>query len=281
MARPPFLSSKPSAGSSCGEDFRSPRLLQFSGAAHLRWKKFLGAGEDGFVIQATTDTSQLAIKFFYHSRPPPAHPHQRYWALERECRVASLLAMMQKASQQRNETGRPAVYINPEPKTHQDALANLAILSGECCDENLQSNRRKPLTLNIRTSQCFGWFEVQPRIVLALFKKLPRKEYKLVPQLQRACDGLDGSERYVAVVYEYVPEGDLDAEIVQRHLDFFYLAGFGLMPFREQNWRGNVLVDHSDLIPPHIVKWWKPHYGRMEVGWYLEELRKSSAMSKA
>jgi len=294
---PPFLSYKPSVGSSSGEDFHDPKLLQFPGPARLHWKKFLGAGEDGFVIQAITDTSLFAVKFvcilplsfalliltrkqFYHSKPPARPFHRQYWALERECRTASLLAMIQTASRRRIESGCPAVHINPEPETHEDAIANLEIFSSECFDNgNPHSNHGKPFTLDVRINRCFGWLELSRRAVLALLRRQPRKDYALVPQLQRA-HGLDDSERCFAVVYEYVPEGDLDPEIVQRHLDFFYLAGFALMPFREDNWRGNVLVDHSDLIPPQNLLWWKPHYGRMEIGWYFEELRKSAAASR-
>ncbi|KAK0702713.1 hypothetical protein B0H67DRAFT_558328 [Lasiosphaeris hirsuta] len=285
MSIPPFLSHESSIGPSSGEDFYNPKLRQFPEPARLCWMKFLGAGEDGFVIQAKADTSLFAVKFFYHSKPPPTRPFPchslprpgRYWALERECRTASLLAIIQTTSRRRVESGRPVVHINPEPKTDSDAIANLKIFSSESFgNENTHSDRREPFTLNVHINQCFGWLELPRQAVLHLLNLQRPKDYVLVPQLQRAY-GLDDSERCFAVVYEYVPEGDLDPEIVQRHLDFFYLAGFALMPFREENWRGNVLVDHSDLIPPQSLLWWKPHYGRMEIGWYVEELRKWSA----
>ncbi len=61
--------------------------------------------------------------------------------------------------------------------------------------------------------------------------------------------------------------------MVQRHFDFFYLAGFVLVPFREPNWRGKgVLVDFSDLVPPHSRRWWKPYiFRKMDIGWYFAE----------
>jgi hypothetical protein len=72
MSTPPFLSRERSIGPSSGENFRNPKLRQFPEPARLRWKKFLGAGEDGFVVQARADASLVAVKFVRISPWRPA-----------------------------------------------------------------------------------------------------------------------------------------------------------------------------------------------------------------
>jgi hypothetical protein len=206
--------------------------------------------------------------------------HGRYWALERECWSASLLAIIQRARQRRLGSGRRhVVRIHPEPKTYDGAIENLKIFSGECPGgdgETLNPNLLEPFALDVvRTTWCFGWLEMPRQAVLAILNRQRVQDAALVPQLHRAHD-LDDSERCFAVVYDYVPNGDPDPILIQKHLDFSYLAGFALMPFREENRRGNVLVDHSDLIRPQSSLWWKANYQRMEVGWYFEQLQKWS-----
>lgn len=63
----PFLSDEHNVDDpSCYlADFRAPKLRQFPKPPNsLRWKCFLGAGENGFVISAKTVTrSMVAVKF--------------------------------------------------------------------------------------------------------------------------------------------------------------------------------------------------------------------------
>ena len=56
-----------------------------------------------------------------------------------------------------------------------------------------------------------------------------------------------------AIVYSFVPKAEeLELSAVQERLDFFHLAGFNLIPYKEDNWHGKgILVDLSNILPPH------------------------------
>lgn len=72
-------------------------------------------------------------------------------------------------------------------------------------------------------------------------------------RLDGAVRDISPSEDYHAIVYEYVSDTGcaFSSEIVQAQLDFFWLAGFCLVPSRVENWKGvGILVDMADLIYP-------------------------------
>lgn len=63
-------------------------------------------------------------------------------------------------------------------------------------------------------------------------------------------------KEYMAIVYEYVEEGENDPDTVQQALDFFWLAGFsGTLSQLPQNWKSSVLIDLSDIVPPCTYGW--------------------------
>jgi hypothetical protein len=63
------------------------------------------------------------------------------------------------------------------------------------------------------------------------------------------------------MVYEYVPDtGEQDADVIQAHFDFFYLAGFAVHELRHDNWLQGKLVDFCDLaslVDPFALSRWK------------------------
>lgn len=80
-------------------------------------------------------------------------------------------------------------------------------------------------------------------------------------------DLLPGPGDEVAVVLRhgvrYVSRGTLDDDMVQSRSDFYYLAGFCITHFKEDNWRGSgVLVDIADPVLPHLPQWQQGSYGQ-------------------
>jgi len=73
------------------------------------------------------------------------------------------------------------------------------------------------------------------------------------------------TEEYYAIVYEFVPESQLvDMDVMQSQLDFYWLAGFCLVPMRLENWKGpGVLIDMADIICPWHAGWFQTWYRRL------------------
>ncbi len=171
------------------------------------------------------------------------------------------------------ESGR-YIYVNLEPKTFSDAKKNLKAFAVECGEEKPRPSDWKPLNLRPLINDCFGWTEMSLGDTYAALKCASKKRGQF--EVDRAYADLDKNESCFAIVYSFIPEDTLDASIVQEQLDFFHLAGFVLVPFRDQNWKGKgTLVDFSDLIAPHSQGWWRVEdYQRMDVGWHFAELQK-------
>ncbi len=156
-----------------------------------------------------------------------------------------------------------SVYLNPEPKTFQDALANLHAFS----DEGRRKQRFRdlagaiPYTSTPRLRECFGWMMVSGMELLALPMGIRPPRVKLGGQVHEILP----TQEYYAIVYEWIPESEsvMDKDIVQSQLDFFWLVGFCFVPIRLENWvRPGVLIDTADLICPWHIGWFLPWYKR-------------------
>jgi hypothetical protein len=160
------------------------------------------------------------------------------------------------------------IYVNPDLRTRGDAIDNLEAFTTERCVSECPCRPNwKPLDLNTQINDCFGWVEMPRGKVLAALSDAS-KEPNQFPE------DLDESQSCFAIVFSFVPEEELDAEVVQQQLDFFHLAGFNLVPFRDNNCRGKgILVHFSDLVPPHCQRWRQEDYQKMSVGWYFVELQ--------
>ena len=60
----------------------------------------------------------------------------------------------------------------------------------------------------------------------------------------------------MAIVCEYVEEGENDPVTMQEGVDFFWLTGFSRThsPLAG-NWKSGVLVDFSDIVSPYGYGW--------------------------
>ncbi|KAI5860387.1 hypothetical protein GGS23DRAFT_613950 [Durotheca rogersii] len=227
-------------------NFRRPLLRQCYPPAGIDWRIRLGHGRDGVVYEVKIGGRIFALKVFWDNKPPDG---LLAWAIQIEC----------------NDSTEP-IYLNPEPKTFQDALANLHAFS----DEGRRKQRFRdtpgaiPYSSAPRLRQCFGWTKVSGKELYALRREMwpPRAVLGgLVREIRP-------SEEYYAIVYELIPQDQpaMDVHVTQSQLDFFWLVGFCFVPMRLENWAGpGMLLDMADIICPWHAGWFKALYRRFVV----------------
>lgn len=145
------------------------------------------------------------------------------------------------------------VYIHPKPRRHRDAYLNLKAFSAEEAAKSLEPPANfEPFHPEVLPNTCLGWMELSGQEARALFRRL-----------RAFAPDMPADKPYFAIVYSFVPEGQLDDTVIQSQMDFFYLTGFVCPAFKEDNWRGSgVLVDFSDIISPLSPSWQRVLYGR-------------------
>ncbi|KAM5368762.1 hypothetical protein ACJZ2D_009316 [Fusarium nematophilum] len=253
----PFLDerSMDDTRSACAwRNFRRPRLGHFEHQGRINFTKLLGYGLDGMVWKINVDDCAYALKVFWDNHPPK---DTRYWAVQRECQNASLLEMMRFAV----ENSSDSIWLHPQPKTFRNALLNLHAFSDE--GRTRQLFRNTPGAIQYSTTphlrKCYGWIVISGKELCALPSKVRTPEAKVDDVVRE----ISPNEDYHAVVYEYVSNTrcTLSTEAVQAQLDFFWLAGFCLVPLRIENWKGTgILVDMADLICPWHAAWFPSQY---------------------
>ncbi|KAG6025881.1 hypothetical protein E4U19_002900 [Claviceps sp. Clav32 group G5] len=271
VKKQPFFDEKPmseTAAACAWQDFRHPLLGRFPSQGSFKVIKLLGFGIDGAVWKVRMDSKTYALKVFWSTKPPEGAD---YWALQRECHNAALIAKMRYAI----ENSSDPIWLNPNPKTFDDAASNLHAFSTEGRSE--ARFRDMPGAVEYRTAprlrECYGWTFIRGKELWALPPHLQPPEYKVDRHEVRY---ILPTEEYRAIVYEYVPSSDagLDADVVQAQLDFFWLGGWCLVPMRIENWGGaGILLDMADAICLCHAEWEKDAYGPVrasEVMQYLE-----------
>ncbi|KAI0387031.1 hypothetical protein F5Y04DRAFT_75482 [Hypomontagnella monticulosa] len=254
------------------EDFRQPRLrrcafpldtLRFTSSINpnptLRYgaTDTLDGGMDGYNWKVHFgDAGPFVLKLFWDTEPPPP-PY--YFAAQRECQNAALLQMMQAAFLPDHAETSP-VLIQPPPTTMKEARRNLLAFS----DERRRAQSRADSTLSPVTSiprmrQCYGWLKLTSDDV---FRLLPDRLYPFEITLQGLPRRLEKGLRYTAIIYEYIEDTGNSPEAIQQVLDFLRSTGFAHNgSWRACNWKGGVLVDHSDFVHPGGCGW---HPKRLE-----------------
>lgn len=135
--------------------------------------------------------------------------------------------------------------ILENPQNRPGAVLNLRAFSDEARLSPMQYHRpiSPPPFTNI--TACYGWMKIKRDDIPCLR-----------PPVWNDVDG--DVDCHWAIIYEFVPPTEQDVKSGQAHLDFFYLTGFSLEPYRYINCRGGRLVDFGDLaVPiafPHL--WW-------------------------
>ncbi|KAH8909443.1 hypothetical protein BR93DRAFT_924428 [Coniochaeta sp. PMI_546] len=261
----PFLDEQPMVGSpDCSwRHFRRPLLRKCPFEAEIEFGEQLGFGIDGIVWKVNIGGRTFALKVFWDNVVPGG---LRYYAIQRECHNLALLQMIQSAVLQSNEP----IYLNPDPKTFQDAVANLQAF----CAEGRQRQRFRKMpdaaqyTSTPRIRECFGWTTVNGSQLFAL----PWGKRPPVHRFKNELRALRPDEDYFAIVYEFIPEcggGALPATAadIQSQLDFFWLIGFCFVPvMRTEEWhRFGLFMDMSDLVCPWSAGWSNMAYRRFVV----------------
>ncbi|PNY22354.1 Uncharacterized protein TCAP_07149 [Tolypocladium capitatum] len=236
------------------ENFRRPLLRRFKLQGKAKFIDLVGYGLDGIVWKVEIGGCIVALKVFWDSRAPD---DTRYWAIQRECQNASLLQKMHFAIEHSSDS----IWLNPEPKTFDDALRNLHAFSDE--GRRRQRFRNTPgaveYTDALRTRKCFGWTTISGEELCALRPDSRPPEMNMDGVIRE----ISPTECYYAIVYEYVPDTQcaLAADVLQAQLDFFWLSGFCLVPLRAENWKGpGILLDLADLICPWQAAWFASLY---------------------
>lgn len=144
------------------------------------------------------------------------------------------------------------ILIRPDPTTREDAIANLYAFS----DEGRRGPRLGPpaaVPYNPPSLRgCFGWTTICGRKLCSLEPELrpPRVT------LGRARRQIVPSECYPAMVLEYIPEPrDPVCSIEAKQLRPYWEAGFCFVSIRPENWKGEVLIDMSDIVCPWHAGW--------------------------
>ncbi|KAG6092135.1 hypothetical protein E4U30_005830 [Claviceps sp. LM220 group G6] len=268
----PFLDDRPmsdTAAACAWKDFRHPLLGRFTHQGSFKFMEMLGFGIDGVVWKVRIDSKTYALKVFWITTSPEG---RGYWALQRECHNASLIAKMRFAI----ENSSDPIWLNPNPKTFDDAASNLHAFSTEGRSE--ARFRDMPGAVEYSTAprlrECYGWTSITGKELWALPSLLKPPELKM-----NLCGSevrrMRSTENYRAIVYEYVPSSDagMDAEIIQAQLDFFWLGGWCMVPMRIENWGGaGILLDMADLVCLCHIGWYKEFYRRAEAIEVMEQL---------
>ncbi|KAL2022665.1 hypothetical protein VTK56DRAFT_4746 [Thermocarpiscus australiensis] len=247
-ARAPFRDDSLMLGppSCTAEDFETPRLRRCPfDLDTMSWESRIDGGLDGYVWKVNFgDKGPFILKVFWDAEPPEfAH----YYAPQRECQNAALLQMVETAVEQAAAASRP-VLVKANPETREDAQANLRAFSHDArLKQPPQEGPLQEITTIPRMRKCYGWLTLHGEVFRGLHSEL-RPPVLTVSKVKRF---MSPSKEYIGIVYEYIDEAENDPDVVQKALDFFWLAGFGhtLSP-AARNWKSGVLVDLADIVHP-------------------------------
>jgi hypothetical protein len=167
--------------------------------------------------------------------------------------------MMETAVEQAAASSRPIMVI-ANPSTWEDALCNQIAFSDEARlaqpspDQLAPDSDLRPITSMPRLRKCYGWLTLKSEVFSGLSLKLAPPVLQ-VDKVTRFLHPGKGKE-YMAIVYEYVEEGENDPDTIQQAFDFFWLAGFcTTLSQLPKNWVSGVLVDLCEIVPPRGYGW--------------------------
>ncbi|KAK3935042.1 hypothetical protein QBC46DRAFT_462308 [Diplogelasinospora grovesii] len=210
-------------------DFKTPRLRRCRfDLATVSWEARIDGGLDGYVWKVKFgDEGPFVLKVFWDPEPPRSH---HYYAPRRECQNAALLQMMEAA-------------VKDATSRREQRFAQRA--------------DRRPILSIPRMKKCYGWLTVHGN----LFHGMSRKLRPQVVTAGKVTRSMSYDQEYLAVVDEFVEEGENDPEVVQEVLDFLRLGGFAhtLSP-AARNWKSGVLIDRGNIIHPGDYCWNKQLY---------------------
>lgn len=167
------------------------------------------------------------------------------------------------------EGGRTPVLVIPDPSNFEEAEANFFGFAEEVRRTRKREHfrTRGPDLVEAvempRFAKCYGWLHLNRKEV---FPRMPRSVLPHGIRVGKHRRSLPSErDEFLAVVYEYVEDGENDTETVEKITTFLWLAGFCFCPTPlAKNWKSGVLVDHSDIMGPRFYGWQKFWYGRQK-----------------
>ncbi|KAK1764382.1 hypothetical protein QBC33DRAFT_547060 [Phialemonium atrogriseum] len=241
-------------------DLKTPRLRKCPFDLNsVSWKhaKILDGGLDGCVWRVNFgDQGPFALKVFWDAEPPSRHD---CYSAQRECQNNALLQIIEAAVEQANAESNP-ILVNPNPRSKDEAMANLLAFSGESCpvEQVAQGSNLTQIQSIPRITKCYGWLRFSGQV----FLDMPRRTRPPSIVVSKEPRSFSLDKEYLAIVYEYIEDGENDPTVVEQVGDFFYLAGFSFAESPlEKNWKQGVLIDFSDIVHPGGFGWAKQLYG--------------------
>ena len=152
------------------------------------------------------------------------------------------------------------IQVNEQPKTKEEAMANLHAFSHEGRFEQgtTGAHGTRLISQMPRIKRCYGWLKLSGDVLCSLDRKMrapPISLHKITRMIS-----LD--KEYIAIVYEYVEEGRNDPAVVKGVLEFLWHAGFeATLGGGARNWKSGVLVDLSDIVHAGGYGWLPKIYG--------------------
>jgi hypothetical protein len=159
--------------------------------------------------------------------------------------------------------GKTPVLVLTNPSTLEDARFSFFGFAEEV---RRTRTRGRPNLVEVvempRFAKCYGWLHFNRQ---EIFPRMPRM---VLPRGVRVGKHLrtlsEDQDTFIAVVYEYIEDGENDVEAVEKVAEFLWLAGFSFAPQPlAKNWKNGVLIDHSDIIAPGSYGWQKAFYHRL------------------
>ena len=145
------------------------------------------------------------------------------------------------------------IRVHANPQTQNEALNNLYAFSDEGRLAQCYPDNSKTVSIMSmpRTKKCLGWLRLSGDMLRRLPSELRAPSFK-ISKVQRS---ISSDKDYIALVYEYVKEGENDEAVVEDVDRFFWLAGFGhtISP-SAKNWKSGVLIDLADIV--HVGWLW-------------------------
>ncbi|KAM0259249.1 hypothetical protein ACHAQJ_003454 [Trichoderma viride] len=243
-------------------DLKDPRLRHCDfDPETIVFESRIGGGDDGYVWKVNFgNEGPFALKVFWDQVPPIKTG--AYYSMQRECQNAAVLQMMEAAV-----ATRP-VLVNVRPGTKQAAMENYFAFSEkrptyirDVTEEDATEDDLPPGTRLIsslpRMTRCYGWLKLPTDV----WRDLPVHLQALHEDVNKTRTLVENHLGCIAVIYELVEEGENEASTLEEVDTFLWHAGFAYaVKPRGKNWKGGVLVDHTEIVHTRGYGWNEEDY---------------------
>ncbi len=101
-------------------------------------------------------------------------------------------------------------------------------------------------------AECYDWLIFNTSVLFNLPVMRRRRVLADTIEVNKIRREFATDSNHIGIVYEYIEDGENGHDVVQNVVFFLHLEGFYYDGTRlnKRNWRGGVLVDHSDIAHP-------------------------------